>query len=163
MEEKELEYTLKYVSEDGKPGIKLIRIHFIPQRRREEYFKIQEDIDKAAIAYSAYKAKLAEISSSKILKVGEDAIEKLGEDLQKIAAEIESIGSDSFFKRRADLINKILVQNGVKQGDILLNPNFWEECVDVDVMLDFLKSAVNKDLSVSTEKKKTGTSTTKGS
>lgn len=142
MERRELIYPLPYI-EKGKPFVRDIRINFTSNGARKEYFEIESAIENTRMHWGNYQAKLAEIAAAKIRK---EPLDELTNELQEIGAQITAIGTSDFFTRRYNLINRILTDNGVKEGDKILSREFWEDHVDVEVLLDFLKAAIDKDV-----------------
>ena len=142
MERRELIYPLPYI-EKGKPFVRDIRINFTSNGARKEYFEIEVSIENTRMLWGNYQIKLAEISAAKTKKEPTDTLKA---ELKEIESQIAAIGTSDFFERRYNLINRILSDNGVKEGDKILSREFWEDHVDVEVLLDFLKAAIDKDV-----------------
>lgn len=153
---KEITYRLDYV-EAGKPAIKHIRINFISNGMRRDYFKIESDIEQGIILSNTYKLKLAEYE--RLTAAGEDTT-KLMEEFLDIKSKLESIldgdGSDAFEKRRIDLVIKILIGNGFSKSDKFTQHEFWFDCVDIETINEMLAVAINKDISRVTKRSAEG-------
>lgn len=143
---KEISYRLEY-RDDGKPLSKIIRINFISNGMRRDYFAIENDIAEGQRLAALNTVKMAEYES--LCAEGKDTAAIL-EEFVDIKAKLESIlgdeGPSCFEKRRVALCLKILNGNGFAKTDRFAQPEFWDESVDVETINEFLAVAINKDL-----------------
>lgn len=142
MERVELTYILPY-REKGKELKKEIRISFVSNGARRDYYELDAEIKRTGILWRDYQAKVAEYAAAKSTNQPTDEIDS---ELEKIVEQIQSIGTPDFFGRRYGLIKRMLVDNGVKESDKIASREFWEDCVDVEELLEFLRTAINKDI-----------------
>lgn len=143
---KEIIYKLDY-RDDGKPLSKNIRINFISNGMRRDYFAIDADIAEGQRLANMHTVKMAEYE---VLLSEKKDTESIMEEFADIKAKLESIlgdeGSDCFEKRRIALCQKILGGNGFAKTDRFVQPEFWNESVDIETINEFLAVAINKDL-----------------
>lgn len=150
---KEISYRLEY-REDGKPSQKNIRINFVSNGMRRDYFKIQSDIEQGIILSNTYKLKMAEYD--KLTAEKKDTSELMNEfvDLKdRLEAILDGNGSEAFEKRRIELCIKVLINNGFSKTDKFTHYDFWSECVDIESINEFLAVAINKDIERAVKKK----------
>ena len=142
MERVELTYILPY-REKGKELKKEIRISFVSNGARRDYFTLDAEISRVGILWRDYQSKVAEHAAAKSLNEPTDTIDV---ELNQIVEQIQSVGTPDFFGRRYELIKRMLIDNGVKESDKIVSREFWEDCVDVEELLEFLRTAINKDI-----------------
>ena len=141
MERTELTYILPY-REKGKKLTKEIKLSFVSNGARRDYFSLEAERARTGALWGEYQMKVAERAAAIARKESPESIEA---EIESISEQITNIGTPDFFGRRYDLIRRLLIDNGVKDSDKLTSREFWEDCVDVNELLDFLKTAINKD------------------
>lgn len=150
---KEITYKLEY-KEEGKPAQKNIRINFVSNGMRKDYFKIEADIEQGLLLSNTYKIKMAEYD--KLIAEGKDTTElmqEFAELKEKLEAILDGNGSEAFEKRRIELCIKVLTNNGFSKTDKFTQYDFWSECVDIESINEFLAVAINKDIERAVKKK----------
>ena len=139
---KEIVYKLEY-KEDGKPLQKQIRINFISNGMRKEWFKIENDIIEGQRLAVKHKAKIIELDG--LLRTKQDTT-AVKADLEDIKSRLEERVSGGFIERRISLIQKILISNGFAKNDKFVTAEFWDECIDYDIINHVIESCINKDI-----------------
>ena len=142
MERRELIYPLPYVDK-GVQHVRDIKVNFTSNGARKAYYTIEVEVENARMLWQNHQLTRAEIAAA---KAGKEPYDHLIDGLREIEEQISKIGNADFFERRFGLIHRILSDNGVKEGDKILTREFWEDHVDVEVVLDFLKAAIDKDV-----------------
>lgn len=149
MERVELTYILPY-REKGKELKKEIRISFVSNGARRDYFALDAEIKRVGLLWREYQAKVAEHAAA---KATDNPTDEIDAELNDIIEQIQNIGTPDFFGRRYELIKRMLIDNGVKESDKIVSREFWEDCVDVEELLEFLRTAINKDIESENVKK----------
>lgn len=136
--------------EGGKKLIKEIKLSFVSNWARKEFFSIDAEITRTGALFREYQGCVAEVAAAEATKAPTDDIIKR---MEEITASIANIGTADFFTRRYELIKLMLIDNGVNESDKIAQREFWERCVDVDELLKFMRAAVDKDATAENVKK----------
>lgn len=165
----EIDIQLFYVDENGKKGIKKVHIMFISQGIYKAYNALQQEIIEAIqlgeriktitqdIGYEAAKRSALEGDLKPSKDEVKETIAKLQREYENALARLNEI-SDHIDEKKISLVKKILTKNGVEDKD-LYDPEWWEECVNMEDMMRFIKEACTKDDQGMSEKKKLKNST----
>lgn len=148
MERKTLNYELRY-RDSGKDKKRVIKIDFIPNGVIEDYDLIENATARARMCVHQLRVNGSVIAVRQA--EGKDLSDVIEEN-RRIAEEIRTIGTKEFFNNRFELLRRILIINGVSDKDEITRREFWNDCVDVSDLLDFLKCAVTKDITESKKK-----------
>lgn len=145
MKEK-IKISLQYVTDDGELGKYDFEIVFISNSMIREFNEINTVVNKVAHSWMKHNKMMNSITNNSSKMTAEE-ITKITAEAEKEANEIKSINAFDFFKKRANLAIKILKRNGYKDESLpYLKEEFWDESVEPDVLNDFLKDCINKDL-----------------
>jgi len=143
---KEIVYTLSYREEGEEKEID-IKIDFISNRAMKDFSSIFVLGDKANKAWNRVSDLESLIAAEK-----EDGYEKENEKIKEYALEIDDcykvimdFTENGYFIKRVELLQRILIDNGYKEDELLMSSDFWDDCVDPLDLLNFLTSAINKD------------------
>ena len=79
------------------------------------------------------------------------AIEKHRKEIKKLNDELLQYNDSDFFSKRFELIKSILTRNNCTEPQFL-DPTFWEECVDINEINEFLNICINKDFEANSKK-----------
>lgn len=139
----ELNYRVK-----GKKFARIITIDFIPNKRHDDYAKIQKDIYEVQIKWNHIKALQEEVNLllSEKNKINIEAIKEFKEEIEKATNEINKIKMNDIIDRRFKLLSDILIDNGYGNDAELTNKDFWDNCVEPQIINEFIEIAVNKDI-----------------
>lgn len=135
------------VREDGVDIIKIVGIDMITNGMYREYKEINKIINNVRVLNSEMQEMMEKISESdKPLE-----IDNFQKQVKLKSDEIIRVGQTDFFKRRFRLILMILRKN--RCTDLgLLDPNYWEENIDIETLINFIEVAMNKDFAFAKKK-----------
>lgn len=139
---KKVNYFLAY-REDGVDGQIEIEIDFISNRVLKEYSELMTKSATVEKSQNRLNEIYEEISN---VELTDEQIEELKIEEKKLTENILSYSDNGFFERRQDLLIRILIDNGYSSHAKLMDPEFWESCVEPIELLGFLTSAIYKDL-----------------
>lgn len=160
----EIDIELLYINEEGRKGIKKVHITFVSQAIYKAYNALQQEIIEAIqlgerlktitqdIGYEAARRSVLEGDLKPTKEDVKDTIHKLQKEYENAVARLNEI-SDHIDEKKMALIKKILVKNGIEDKD-LYDPEWWEECVNMEDMMRFIKEACTKDDQGMDDKKK---------
>ncbi len=151
---KEITYKLPY-RQDGDKFEKEIHIDFISQYVLNEYSKIVDLAQKAERANDRISDLNSLIAAEKMKKEEgyEERIEKFSNELKEQIDIILDFNDNGYFKKRFDILNRMLVDNGYKNDELLMDQKFWDECVDPLDLILFMTKAIYKDIDPANKKK----------
>ena len=107
-------------------------IGFISNYMIREHAKIIEDSNRAAKLYADFKQ-----------AQNDNNIKRM----EELAAALLDFDKNDYFKRRTDLIEEILTENGID-----FDPKWWDRKTGPDDIMLFLNEAINKDVNESKKK-----------
>lgn len=143
---KVIDYVLEY-REGGEAGSVSLSIDFISNAMIKEYNEILQIVHQVRIDWYKFQEKLAvrkELQED--LEKNKDRIDFLEKEIVSLGDKLKSNGETDFFERRFRLIKKILLRNSIPETDKLMDFDFWDECVDPNVLIDFLDEVIWKDI-----------------
>ena len=143
---KEIKYNLPYRIE-GVDGEIEIKVDFISQGVINNYAESQFVVSEALKANNRMAVIFELIAIEKETK-GKDyeaTINAYEKEYQECIFVIEEFNNNGFFKKRMEVLKRILLDNGYKDNEILNDVNFWEDSVDPFYLSQFLENAVSKD------------------
>ncbi len=132
---------------DGKQKSIDVKINFTSRGLIRDYESMKKDQIEFAEKVSKLKDYNYLIDDYKLHKP-EDyklKLKDLYDKVKVLSEEIMSFDVNSFGDRQIKLIKNILIDNLV-DNEMLLNDEFWNRNVDINDMLDFLESAIHKDI-----------------
>jgi len=138
-----IKYNLVY-REEGDEKEKELEIDFISNRVLKDF---------SALIVLATEAGDAFNRSSDITTIiaGEDLTDEkileYREEEEKCMDKILEFNSNGYFEKRFKILERVLIDNGYKEDEKLMNIDFWENCVDPSHLLEFMSSAIYKDIS----------------
>ena len=141
MESEEIIYPLRY-REKGVKKLKSIKIDFVSNwinRKIDDMFQEVRDVNN--------KTKQIKLLNSEIIELKKDdpEREKKENEIKGIIESLSGIAIDKYINNQYELIQTILIDNEIKDAD-LLNNDFWDRCVDPATINDFLMKMRYKDL-----------------
>ena len=145
---KVLDYVLEWVDDNGREVSRSLPISFASNYITREYNVILDEARKVQKAWDKISDITSEINALKIRRPDgyKDRLAELDEAANKEKEIIERIGSGDIIARRFELVKELLIKNGVKEDDEILDADFWDKSVDATVMWDLLTQAVHKDV-----------------
>lgn len=143
---KSVEITIPY-RRKGLDSEKYVVIDFISNKCIKLYTELDEI--KNRVLLNSYEA--MEIKNKLSKTDNKLEIAKLQKRVNELDESIKKVSDGDFYKKRMHLIHKILINNSVSDED-LLDPDFWDECVEPSDMVTFLDVAIRKDESSSKKK-----------
>ena len=139
---KKIHYTVEYRDQGEDKEIE-ISIDFISNRVMKEYSDVVLIADEAQRAFN----RMSDIST---ILAGEELTEEKKQELKeediKCTEKILEFNENNYFKKRFDVLEKILIDNGHKDNEMLMDVNFWNDCVEPSELLKFMTNAVYKDI-----------------
>lgn len=132
-----LEYSIPYIVK-GKKQFYPVTIEFVMNdvyRKNAELHLIRENVQKKYI-------RIKEIQQES-LNADYKKITELTEELEKHVAYIKQ--HEDFFKKQFDIINSVLIKNGI-ENEKINDIQFWDENIEPFEMALFLDAIVNKDM-----------------
>lgn len=144
-----LHYELNYRVKGDKIK-RTIDIDFVPNIRHKEARQIQEIIYIVQAKWNNIKALEKEIEDLKQDPDGKqfkDAFKLYQTEIKSLENEIKTIGADGIIERRIQLVRDILMDNGIKEDDEIMDVKFWDSCVEPLEINQFIDAAINKDIS----------------
>jgi len=166
----EIDYEIPYVLDDGTKGIKKVHIAFVSQGIYQDYNKYVEELielktigDRLAVISSnmgyavaqdsvVYKEGETILSRKKTIKEIRDEIAALSEESERLSSRVNEITSH-LDEKRFNIVRKIIIKNSIEDKD-MLSLDWWMNCVDRVVFMDFIKTACTKDDDKLASKKK---------
>lgn len=160
----EIDVSIFYVNDDGKKGIKKVHITFVSQGIYKLYQELNKDLVEAIQLGNDIK-KYTEDMGFEIAKRGmeDDGVKvKLADVKARILAIREKYDqatarlneiTDHLDEKKYALIKKILLKNGIEDKE-MADPGWWEECVNADEAMRFIREVCTKDDTNMDDKKK---------
>ncbi len=142
---KEIKYKLKY-RENGEDKITNIKLDFFSigiARDIDELSAKQFDVSEKWKTLIGMGQKMVQLKADKPDGYKEE-VKALKSESDDLKIEIVSYGNDVYLSDQYELIQKILKDNKVTDG-VLMNKDFWENCVDVEEIGNFLHAVSHKD------------------
>jgi len=151
-----INYKLTYFKK-GKELQKLIPIRFVSNRVYDWYSDIMERENKIRTLH-ADKRRAIENQAVLIIEKDKTILQKikdgkaLRDEVKNIDKEIKATDSKDFVQARFKLIERILSDNAIDDPD-LLDPEFWNDCLEPMELWGFITAAVTKDSQGQSKKK----------
>ena len=149
---KVIDYSLEYF-EKGEEVTKKVKIKFVSNRVQREYNELMSEVARVQDCYLEMQKIKSEMVAIR-LKKDKDYKRVIAEKQERdseLQEEINETDSKGFFKKRYELIKRILIDNGYGE-DKVSTYEFWDESIEPSMLMDFLTTAVFKDV-VETKKK----------
>lgn len=144
---KKITHILTFRDEGDEKTIE-IDIDFVSNRVLKDYSELIVMAEKAEQAHN----RISDIST---IVAGEELTAEKKESLQVESADcvktIMKFNDNGYFQKRFEILKRLLVDNGHKENEKLMNFDFWENCVEPAEQLKFMMLAIYKDVD---EKKK---------
>jgi len=138
---KKIEYVLEY-REEGEQKETTINIDFVSNRVLRDFSNLLVLSEKAQSAYDRISDINTIIAGEEIT---EDEIKKYREESENCLKQIMEFNENGYFEKRSEILSRLLVDNGYKNDRMLMNNDFWEECVEPSDLMGFMTKAVYKD------------------
>lgn len=151
---KEIIYKIEYREDDGESKEINLKIDFISNGIIKRYNKLLSEMEFIRALWEKVQGLNAEISAYRLERPEgySEKIKEIDTEIKLMIKEINSFGSDEHLKERVDLISTILRQNKI-ENQLLSDVDFWENRVEPSVIIDFLQTAVLKDIDQTRKKK----------
>ena len=149
---KVIDYSLEYFDK-GEEVTKKVKIKFVSNRVQREYNELMSEVARVQDCYLEMQKIKSEMVAIR-LKKDKDYKRVIAEKQERdseLKEEINETDSKGFFKKRYELIKRILIDNGYGE-DKVSTYEFWDESIEPSMLMDFLTTAVFKDV-VETKKK----------
>jgi hypothetical protein len=139
---KEIVYKVPYRLEGEDKEVE-IKIDFISNRTMKDFSTLFTLAGKAEKAWNR-------ISDINTLIMAEDDTPEVNQkfeiEIEECYSIINEFNDNGYFTQRAALLERILIDNGYKDDELLMSQDFWDECVDPSDLLNFMTKAVYKDV-----------------
>ena len=142
---KVIDYVLEY-REGGEAGTVSLSIDFVPNSAIREYNEILKVVHQVRLDWHEFQEKLALRKVLQDDKNNEDKIKFIEKEIVELGEKLKANGETDFFERRFNLIKKILLKNGIPETDKIMSLDFWDDCVEPSVLIEFLDEVVWKDM-----------------
>ncbi len=152
MERKTERIEVPYIDEQGNNKNAIFNISFISRGIEKSYYECNDILIKVTKLFNELSDLNTNISAAFEREEKKEVIQVLQEQKKALEARMLSFGELDFFKKRFELIEKILVQNGYKDSEFC-NFDFWENNVEPKQLINFLDTAVFKDVDIESKKK----------
>ena len=144
---KEINFKLNYRVKGKEHNIDL-KVDFISNRIRNDYSKIitiSQDVEKINNKINELSS---EVLKEKIKKEDgyRDVVKTLKIEIDKHIDSLLDFNNNDFFKDRIDLLQRILIDNGYEDNDLIMSFLFWDEYVEPADLIEFMTLAIYKDI-----------------
>jgi hypothetical protein len=141
---KTITYNIKY-NEKGNINEIPVTIKFVSNYVMREYSEIMAEIGNVRKDWDT----LTLITAKRELLKNADGdnseeLEKIDSEIKKIEDNVRGYKDNDFFKKRFDLIQVILEDNGI-ENEMLLSSKFWDRKIEPQEIINFLNAAIAKD------------------
>lgn len=144
---KKVEYDLEY-RVGGEKKTKKIVIDFVPNKRHEDFALLQSEIYEVQVKWNNIRLLQQEVELL-ILEKPQDFMENIDKfktEIETLSKDIKTISDGSLLKRRFELLQSILIDNGYSEDKDLMSWFFWDEHVDPSTINELLTLAIYKDI-----------------
>ena len=139
---KKVDLNLEYREEGEVKNIK-ISIDFISNRVVKEFSNLIAEAAQVAKNHSRISDIDSILAGEKLTK---KEIKDLKQEIKDLNNSILDFNNNGYFDRRSVVLNRILIDNGYKNNEMLMSDDFWEENVDPNDLMNFMYDAVYKDI-----------------
>ena len=139
---KKVDLNLEYREEGEVKNIK-ISIDFISNRVVKEFSQLITEATTVSRAHSRIQDIQEIISKEKLTR---QEMKDLKSEIKNLNNSILEFNNNDYFSRRKLLLDRILIDNGYKNNEMLMSDDFWEENVDPNDLMNFMYDAVYKDI-----------------
>lgn len=141
---KVIDYVLEY-REEGLDCSASLSIDFISNYVIREYNEIMAVVYEVKKDWHEFLLKIEVRKKLYSDDAEKEKIELIEKEIVDLSEKLKKSGEGDFFKRRLELIKKILKDNGI-EDEKFYSFEFWDQCVSPDVLLEFLDTVVWKDM-----------------
>ena len=142
-----IKYDLPYRI-DGEQKTRKIEIDFISNRITKDYSEILGGAIVVKEAFDRMSDINTLIAEQKTLKEKgwKDEVKKLEDEYNEMHEQILEYSENDFFDRRYDILRRVMIDNGYKDDEQLMNFRFWDESVALEDLIDFMNTVIYKDI-----------------
>lgn len=143
---KEISFKLDY-RKSGVDGSIDIKVDFISNRVVKEYTEVMQLATEAERANNKMSDLYSLMSACKVNKEDgwEDKIIEFEVEFKVCTDIILSFNDNNYFEKRHAVLQRVLVDNGYGDNEMLMSSIFWDESVDPSYLIGFLEKVVFKD------------------
>ena len=145
---KEITCKVPYRDEGDDKEIK-IKIDFVSQRTMKNYSDL---VQLAGIAEDSHNrmSDLNTLIAAEQAEKKEGHKERIDEYLKELKEQYDQIlefNDNGYFEKRYKILERLLIDNGHKENEMIMDVNFWDEKVDPADLIVFMTEAIYKDTS----------------
>jgi hypothetical protein len=144
---KEIEFKIAYREEGEQKEVK-IKIDFISNKIIKDYGVLLNLAEKAQNAYDRISDIGSLIAELEIEKPEgyKEKIKEFEDERVECFNNILDFNDNGYFGQRFDILKRILIDNGYKDNEMLMDLDFWESQVDPQDLIGLMQDSVFKDV-----------------
>jgi len=139
---KKVDYKLEY-REEGESKEITISIDFVSNR----VLKLFSELVVLGSKVDTARDRMSDIYSIKAgEKLSDEEKGKLDNELEDLKKQILEFNDNGYFEQREEILRRLLIDNGYKNNELLMSPEFWDECIEPGDLLIFMFQVIYKDV-----------------